>query len=38
MDIPHFYKAGRIIVLYVGSDETVLGLLEEILGSQFAGR
>jgi hypothetical protein len=38
MDTPHFYKAGRIIVLYVGSDETVLELLENVLGPQFAGR
>ena len=38
MDTPHFYKAGRIIVLYVGSDETALSLLEQVLGSQFAGR
>ena len=38
MDTPHFYKAGRIIVLYVGSDESVLGLLENVLGPQFAGR
>jgi hypothetical protein len=38
MDAPHFHKAGRIIVLYVGSDESVLGLLEEVLGPQFAGR
>jgi hypothetical protein len=38
IDTPHFYKAGRIIVLYVGSDETVLGLLEQIIGPQFAGR
>ena len=38
MDTPHFYKAGRIIVLYVGSDESVLSLLENILGPQFAGR
>jgi hypothetical protein len=38
MDTPHFYKAGRIIVLYVGSDATVLDLLEGALGPQFAGR
>jgi len=38
MDTPHFYKTGRIIVLYVGSDETVLGLLESAVGPQFAGR
>ena len=38
MDTPHFYKAGRIIALYVGSDTTILGLLEQGLGPQFAGR
>ena len=38
MDTPHFYKTGRIIVLYVGSDIAVLDLLEETLGPQFAGR
>lgn len=38
VDTPHFYKAGRIIVLYVGSDETVLGLLAKVMGAQFAGR
>jgi hypothetical protein len=37
MDTPHFYKSGRIIALYVGSDETVLSLLESVLGTQFAG-
>jgi hypothetical protein len=25
---PHFYKADRIIVLYIGSDQTILSLLE----------
>lgn len=38
MDAPHFYKSGRIIVLYVGSDEAVLSLFEQVLGPQFAGR
>lgn len=38
MDTPHFYKAGRIIALYVGSDEAALSLLEQVLGEQFAGR
>jgi len=38
MDTPHFYEAGRIIVLYVGSDETILDLLENVMGPQFAGR
>jgi hypothetical protein len=37
IDTPHFYKTGRIIALYVGSDETILSLLESALGSQFAG-
>ena len=37
MDTPHFYKAGRIIVLYVGNDAAVLELLEQVLGPQFAG-
>ena len=38
IDTPHFYKAGRLIVLYVGGDEEVLGLLEQALGPQFAGK
>ncbi|SRR6266498_60210 len=38
IDTPHFYKAGRIIALYVGSDQTVLDLLNKALGTQFAGR
>ena len=38
VDVPHFYKSGRIIVLYVGSDATVLNLLEATMGQQFAGR
>jgi len=38
VDAPHFYKSGRIIVLYIGNNETVLALLEKIMGKQFAGR
>jgi len=38
VDTPHFYRAGRIIVLYVGSDTSTLELLNGILGPQFAGR
>lgn len=38
MEAPHFYRAGRMIVLYVGEDQAVLDLLEGILGPQFAGR
>lgn len=38
MDAPHFYKTGRIIVLYVGSDSAILDLLENMIGPQFAGQ
>ena len=38
MDAPHFYKAGRILVLYIGSDEPTLTLLQSVLGAQFAGQ
>jgi len=38
MDAPHFYKAGRIIILYIGSDANILNLLEKVIGPQFAGR
>jgi hypothetical protein len=37
MDAPHFYKAGRILVLYVGSDKSILDVLEKAIGRQFAG-
>jgi hypothetical protein len=35
---PHFYKAGKILVLYVGDDVKVLQALAAALGPQFAGR
>jgi hypothetical protein len=35
---PHFYRAGRVIVLYVGDSRAVISLLESVLGPQFAGR
>lgn len=38
MDTPHFYKMGRILVLYVGQDQTVLEQLNNIFGPQFAGQ
>jgi len=38
MDAPHFYKTGRIISLYVGSDQTILDVLEMVMGPQFAGQ
>ena len=34
---PHFYKAGKLIVLYVGCDVDVINLLQETMGPQFAG-
>lgn len=37
IDTPHFYKSGRIIALYIGSDEAVISLLQKAMGSQFAG-
>jgi len=35
---PHFYKAGRIIVLYVGENAAVTEALDTVLGPQFAGK
>lgn len=34
---PHLYKAGRVIVIYIGTNSAVLHLLGEVLGKQFAG-
>ena len=35
---PHFYRKDRLIVLYLGSDQSVLNVLSRLLGPQFAGR
>ena len=35
---PHFFKAGRIIVVYIGDDAETLTQLQSLLGTQFAGR
>ncbi len=35
---PHFFKKGRLIVLYIGDDGEVTRALEAVLGRQFAGR
>lgn len=35
---PHFYRAVRLVVLYVGADPVVTKLLAGSLGPQFAGR
>ena len=34
---PHFYKAGTLIVIYVGSDRDVINALQAAMGAQFAG-
>lgn len=38
MATPHFFKAGRVLVLYIGDDTAVLEILQSVLGEQFAGR
>jgi hypothetical protein len=38
MDAPHFFRTGRLLVLYVGSDASILNFLKGALGEQFAGR
>ena len=35
---PHFYRAGQLIVIYVGSHAGVISALQEAMGAQFAGR
>jgi hypothetical protein len=35
---PHFFKQGRVLVLYVGQDTKVGKALEAVLGRQFAGQ
>ena len=35
---PHFFRKGRVIVVYVGNGPAVTTLLNDVLGPQFAGR
>ena len=35
---PHFYQAGRIVVLYIGQDTAIIKALTAALGEQVAGR
>ena len=35
---PHFYIRERVLVVYVGSEPQVTGLLTRLFGPQFAGR
>jgi len=37
MATPHFFKSGKLIVLYIGGNPTIVELLRTTLGSQFAG-
>ncbi len=34
---PHWFHAGRVLVRYVGSRDSILALLRAVLGAQFAG-
>jgi hypothetical protein len=34
---PHFFKNSRLIVNYVGCNTETIGLLEVVVGPQFAG-
>ena len=34
---PHFYGSGKLVVLYLGDDSTVIDGLKAALGTQFAG-
>ena len=34
---PHFYKSGKLVVLYVGDEDGVVQVLETVLGPQIAG-
>lgn len=35
---PHFYKVGQLIVLYIGTNTSLMKVLESTVGPQFAGR
>ena len=35
---PHWYRAGRVLVLYLGDHAPTLRVLTRVLGRQFAGR
>lgn len=35
---PHFYRKGRLLVLYVGDNDAMLKALSSALGPQFAGK
>lgn len=37
MSTPHFFKSQKLIVIYIGDDQTTLRILQSELGDQFAG-
>ena len=37
MAAPHFFQSGKLIVLYIGGNQTIVDLLRKALGNQFAG-
>ncbi|HVQ39768.1 MAG TPA: hypothetical protein VMS31_19665 [Pyrinomonadaceae bacterium] len=37
MSTPHFFKSQKMIVIYVGDDQTILKTLQAVMGHQFAG-
>jgi hypothetical protein len=34
---PHFFKRGRVIVLFLGKDPSLISAIQSVLGPQFAG-
>ncbi len=38
VDQPNFWAKGQVIVLYVGKDEAILGLLDHTLGDRITNR
>jgi len=37
IDVPHFYKNGRVLALYLGRDSELKNVLAVALAKQFAG-
>ena len=37
VDVPHFYRYGSDIVQYIGSDEMILSVLEQICSETIVG-
>lgn len=37
MATPHFFRSGKLIVLFLGDDQSLLKILQTTIGFQFAG-